>query len=178
MASHAPTLSTSAIRNKLQEVGEAVAPSVVSNKKIADLHRNIKDGNSKQTNTTDFGCPVADLDNWLRVSNDETNYVGPALLEDQIARERVGSDASRLPDHQLTILRFTDSTMSVSQNVSSTPVVPLLTGISSSSRVLRTSPLPKSCKILRVPHQSSFGSPPCKEAEAAQTPFEMCEGLP
>ena len=55
--------------------------------KIADLQRDTKDVNSGVKQTTDFGCPVSDLDNTLKIVNKDR--IGPQLLEDHVARERV-----------------------------------------------------------------------------------------
>lgn len=59
------------------------------NKKTIDLQRNMKDQHSKQPTTTDSGTKISDLDHWLRPVNEEKSKIGPQLLEDQIARERV-----------------------------------------------------------------------------------------
>ena len=70
------------------------AKNMFENKKIADLKKDVKDSHSKQPQTTDYGVKVADLDHWLKVVDEEKNKVGPSLLEDQIARERVGTPSS------------------------------------------------------------------------------------
>lgn len=65
------------------------AKNMFENKKIQDLKKETKDSHTKQNTTTDYGIKVADLDHWLKVVDEENNKVGPSLLEDQIARERV-----------------------------------------------------------------------------------------
>merc|ERR1712000_728985 len=53
----------------------------------------------KQHQTTDYGIKVADLDHWLKVVDEENDKVGPSLLEDQIARERIHRfDHERIPE--------------------------------------------------------------------------------
>ena len=82
----------SSITDTVKNLGDSVASSVTKmteNKKIADLQRDMKDSHSKQPQTTDFGTKVSDLDHWLKVVDEKNNRVGPSLLEDQIARERV-----------------------------------------------------------------------------------------
>lgn len=63
--------------------------TMTENKKIADLRREIKDSHSKQTATTDFGAKISDLDHWLKIVDEKGESIGPSLLEDEIARERV-----------------------------------------------------------------------------------------
>lgn len=47
--------------------------------------------------TTDYGASVGDLDNWLASVDKE--HVGPQLLEDQVARERINRfDHERIPE--------------------------------------------------------------------------------
>ncbi|KAK5034415.1 catalase 1 [Exophiala sideris] len=75
------------------------AKNMFENKKIADLKKDVKDSHSKQPQTTDYGVKVADLDHWLKVVDEEKNKVGPSLLEDQIARERIHRfDHERIPE--------------------------------------------------------------------------------
>jgi DNA-binding ferritin-like protein len=82
----------SSVTDRVKNLGESMADSaknMFENEKIADLKKNVKDSHSKQHQTTDYGIKVADLDHWLKVVDEENDKVGPSLLEDQIARERV-----------------------------------------------------------------------------------------
>lgn len=78
------------IADGVRELGDTVA-NMGSNKKVVDLQRNFKDSHSKQNATTDAGVKVADVDHWLKTVDEKNDRVGPSLLEDQIARERVRS---------------------------------------------------------------------------------------
>ncbi|KAI0080000.1 catalase [Panus rudis PR-1116 ss-1] len=69
--------------------------------KVADLQHDIIDPASKPssgyTHTTDHGVPVSNTDDWLKVSDGTRS--GPALLEDQIAREKIHRfDHERIPE--------------------------------------------------------------------------------
>ena len=68
------------------------------NAKVASMSHDIVDISDKNAGiTTDHGVSVADTDNWLKVSNGRT--VGPMLLEDQIAREKIHRfDHERIPE--------------------------------------------------------------------------------
>lgn len=79
------------IANGVRALGETIGSSMSSNKKIADLQKDMKDSHSKQNTTTDFGTKVHDVDHWLKTADEKSNYVGPSLLEDQIGRERVSN---------------------------------------------------------------------------------------
>ena len=81
----------SSITNGVSSVASSLKAGLTENKKIADLQTNIKDAHSKHNNTTDHGVTIEDLDHWLKNVNTETGRVGSAYLEDQIARERVGT---------------------------------------------------------------------------------------
>ena len=116
------------------------AKNMFENEKIADLKKNVKDSHSKQHQTTDYGIKVADLDHWLKVVDEENDKVGPSLLEDQIARERVCTSYHLGKSKDLPRHRFIASTTSVSLNVSSMLEGLVLMANSSSSRVLRMSP--------------------------------------
>ncbi|KAL4260087.1 Catalase [Pleurotus pulmonarius] len=68
-----------------------------SNAKTASLTQFIADCTPSQQMTTDQGLHVADTDNWLRVASEST--VGPALLEDHLAREKIMRfDHERIPE--------------------------------------------------------------------------------
>lgn len=78
----ANTISTGL--EKLQETlnGSAEGKKVAQ---IAQSSVNYHDESNRLT--TDAGVKVHDTDNWLRVSNEDK--IGPALLEDNMAREKV-----------------------------------------------------------------------------------------
>ncbi len=58
------------------------------NEKVVEMWPNTVDVEKKGSRmTTDHGVKVHDIDNWLKISSADKQ--GPALLEDQIARERV-----------------------------------------------------------------------------------------
>lgn len=65
--------------------------------KISDLARNTVTPDEKGRQTTDAGVRITNPDDWLRVtSNDQ---IGPSLLEDQIAREKIHRfDHERIPE--------------------------------------------------------------------------------
>ncbi|KAK5312144.1 catalase 1 [Exophiala xenobiotica] len=92
----------SPVTDRVKNLGESMADSaknMFENEKIADLEKNVKDSHSKQHQTTDYGIKVADLDQWLKVVDEENDKVGPSLLEDQIARERIHRfDHERIPE--------------------------------------------------------------------------------
>ncbi|KAI0768579.1 catalase [Trametes elegans] len=67
--------------------------------KVTDLEKEVIDPAKKPTKglTTDHGVFVSDTDNWLQASNG--SRPGPALLEDQIAREKIMRfDHERIPE--------------------------------------------------------------------------------
>jgi catalase len=82
------------VANTVRDIGNSAAGAVegaVSNKKIADLEKNKKNQHdTKQNTTTDWGAKVSDVDHWLKIVDEKGNRVGPSLLEDEVARERVG----------------------------------------------------------------------------------------
>lgn len=69
---------------KIRNLVENMQPG---EQKIADLARDTTDVHGSTPFTTDHGVKVSDTDNWLRFASE--NQTGPALLEDQIAREKV-----------------------------------------------------------------------------------------
>ncbi|OCH96690.1 catalase [Obba rivulosa] len=67
--------------------------------KVSDLYGDIVDPYERPTKglNTDHGLLVADTDTWLKVSDGDRT--GPALLEDQIAREKIHRfDHERIPE--------------------------------------------------------------------------------
>lgn len=65
----------------------AKSHSKTADGKFADLQKDTIEVNDKQHMTTDNGVKISNPDQWLRIV-DEKN-LGPSLLEDQIAREKV-----------------------------------------------------------------------------------------
>jgi catalase len=93
-----------AIQSALHEgkhvVTEKAHNVMTSNAKIQDLQRNIQDTVKATSDglgqTTDHGVKIPETDHWLKIVNPETGNIGPALLEDQIAREKVGGGSVSL----------------------------------------------------------------------------------
>jgi catalase len=79
-------MATSAVRKVSEKVKEGVQ-GMVYDKKVADLQRDTAEVQGSSGITTDHGTKVHDVDHWARVVDER--HTGPALLEDQIARERV-----------------------------------------------------------------------------------------
>ncbi|RPD81695.1 catalase [Lentinus tigrinus ALCF2SS1-7] len=80
-------------------VKEAFTSVTGQTAKVADLKNSIIDPAKKPTKgmTTDYGIFVSEPDNWLQASNGARP--GPALLEDQIAREKIMRfDHERIPE--------------------------------------------------------------------------------
>lgn len=67
-----------------------------TNGKIADMAKETVEVNAKQHMTTDYGIKISNPDHTLRVVDEKRT--GPALLEDQIAREKVSSNAHSSTD--------------------------------------------------------------------------------
>jgi catalase len=58
------------------------------NEKVLDMWPNTVDVTKKSNRmTTDHGVKVQDTDHWLKVTSEKKT--GPALLEDQISREKI-----------------------------------------------------------------------------------------
>ncbi|KDQ28627.1 hypothetical protein PLEOSDRAFT_1111887 [Pleurotus ostreatus PC15] len=71
--------------------------SITDNAKMASLTQFRVECGPSQRMTTDQGLHVADTDNWLKVGSNSN--VGPALLEDHIAREKIMRfDHERIPE--------------------------------------------------------------------------------
>ncbi|KAJ5942732.1 hypothetical protein N7516_002900 [Penicillium verrucosum] len=65
--------------------------------KYADLQKDTVDVHNKQHMTTDNGVKISNPDQWLRVVDEKK--IGPSLLEDQIAREKIMRfDHERIPE--------------------------------------------------------------------------------
>jgi hypothetical protein len=92
----------SSVANTVRDIGNSAAGAIngmAHNKKIADLERNKKDQHTSQNTTTDFGAKVSTVDNWLKVVDNDTGKIGPSLLEDEVARERVSHLSSPSRQH-------------------------------------------------------------------------------
>jgi catalase len=77
----------SAIGDIAHKAEVAISGAMESNKKIAEIkndYRNPKDG---ALLTSDFGVKNPTHDNWLSATTEDRK--GPALLEDNLAREKV-----------------------------------------------------------------------------------------
>lgn len=79
--------------NKAREATKSISST---NKKIVDLSSDTVDVHTKIPQTTDHGVRINNTDQWLRVADE--HKIGPSLLEDQIAREKV----IRLPSLRLS----------------------------------------------------------------------------
>ncbi|KAF9009471.1 catalase [Cyathus striatus] len=78
---------------------KSAVSSVTDTSKVNDLKRNTIDPTSYASSglTTDHGVNVSNTDTWLKVSDGSLN--GPALLEDQVAREKIHRfDHERIPE--------------------------------------------------------------------------------
>ncbi|KAF9892334.1 catalase A [Aspergillus nanangensis] len=65
--------------------------------KKPDLDRDTVELSNKHPMTTDHGLKIADTDHWLRIV--DKNRIGPGLLEDSIAREKITRfDHERIPE--------------------------------------------------------------------------------
>ncbi|KAJ6566522.1 catalase-like domain-containing protein [Mycena capillaripes] len=72
--------------------------SMTNTAKIADLQRCTVEAASSTGITTDYGARVSDTDTWLKLADGRAGP-GPALLEDQIAREKIHRfDHERIPE--------------------------------------------------------------------------------
>ncbi|KAK2782084.1 hypothetical protein FQN52_001197 [Onygenales sp. PD_12] len=79
---------------KIQQVTRNLYPG---EQKIADLAKDTADVHAPGPHTTDHGMKVSNTDNWLRVNSE--NQTGPALLEDQVSREKIHRfDHERIPE--------------------------------------------------------------------------------
>lgn len=70
------------------KASEAVAAAMESNTKTADMKPEIREPSSSVPLTSDFGVKSTNHDIWLKASTGDRT--GPALLEDNFGREKVG----------------------------------------------------------------------------------------
>lgn len=89
---------------KMKETLKAAPETVqnlTANAKIKDLQQETVDISKSSTKmTSDYGAHIPDTDHWLKVVNpQDPNGHGPALLEDQFAREKIHRfDHERIPE--------------------------------------------------------------------------------
>ncbi|RDW88620.1 catalase-1 [Coleophoma cylindrospora] len=87
----------SVMKGTVEKAGEAISGIMSSNKKTADMKMNIVEPTSSTPLTSDFGVKQHDTDNWLSASTGDRQ--GPALLEDNFAREKIMKfDHERIPE--------------------------------------------------------------------------------
>ena len=77
------------ISSGLQRAQHSVQDHESPNKKIIDIERNTRNIHENISMTSDHGVKVENTDQWLRVIGNNGKSVGPSLLEDQLAREKV-----------------------------------------------------------------------------------------
>ena len=81
-----PNMHT-ALGGSVQKASEAITGAMSSNKKVADMKKQHNAPNERTHLTTDTGYKAPTHDLWLSASTGDNK--GPALLEDNIAREKV-----------------------------------------------------------------------------------------
>lgn len=114
----------SVMAGTLYNGAKAVAGALETNKKIADLKKDIHEPTPGQPMTNDHGVRQGNADIWLSASTPDRQ--GPQLLEDNWAREKVCQHVVQQETTRSDLYhRSTASTTSGFQNVSSTPVVPV-----------------------------------------------------
>ncbi|EAA26998.1 catalase-1 [Neurospora crassa OR74A] len=90
-----PTMSN-IISQAGQKAKEALT-SAPSSKKVDDLKNEFKETDKSARLTTDYGVKQTTADDWLRIVSDDK--IGPSLLEDPFARERIMRfDHERIPE--------------------------------------------------------------------------------
>lgn len=81
---------TTTLAGGLHKAQKAVQNASSGSKKAVDLERDISDIHTKLPLTSDHGVRIPNTDQWLRVIGEDKNHsIGPTLLEDQLAREKV-----------------------------------------------------------------------------------------
>lgn len=86
----------SVIGATVQKAGAAVS-SAMSDKKTVDMLPEIREPNTKEPLTSDFGVKHGNHDNWLSASSNDRQ--GPLLLEDNFGREKIMKfDHERIPE--------------------------------------------------------------------------------
>jgi catalase len=79
----------SMLSSTVEKAGDAVSGAMSSNKKLADMKRNVVEQSPKQNLTSDAGVKSGNTDIWLSASTEDRQ--GPQLLEDNFGREKVGT---------------------------------------------------------------------------------------
>lgn len=70
----------------MQKAGEAISGAIASDKKAADIKKDLREPHSNSKLTSDFGVKGNNHDVWLSASTGDRK--GPALLEDNFGREK------------------------------------------------------------------------------------------
>jgi len=87
----------SVLGGTIEKAGEAISGAVASNKKVTDMKHDVRPVTSNDYLTSDFGVKQTSHDNWLSASTGDRQ--GPALLEDNFAREKIMKfDHERIPE--------------------------------------------------------------------------------
>ncbi|TVY84232.1 Catalase-1 [Lachnellula suecica] len=85
------------LQGTTQKAAEAISHAMSTNKKTADMRPNVVEPSSKDPLTSDFGVKQNNTDIWLSASTGDRK--GPALLEDNFAREKIMKfDHERIPE--------------------------------------------------------------------------------
>jgi catalase len=80
------------------QASNAISSTMSTNDKIKDLEHDTVDIQHHEPGmTTDHGVAISNTDHWLKVASGDA--IGPSLLEDQIAREKIHRfDHERIPE--------------------------------------------------------------------------------
>ena len=91
---------TTMLASGLRKAPEEVQDGVSADKKTIDLEHNTCSIHANVPLTSDHGVRIENTDQWLRIVSDDTNqHIGPSLLEDQLAREKIHRfDHERIPE--------------------------------------------------------------------------------
>lgn len=77
----------SVLSSTVEKASDALSGAMSSNKKLADMKRNVVEQSPNHNMTSDYGVKQHNTDIWLSASTDDRQ--GPQLLEDSFAREKV-----------------------------------------------------------------------------------------
>ncbi|RFU34980.1 hypothetical protein B7463_g1427, partial [Scytalidium lignicola] len=87
----------SVLGSTVHKAGEAITAGMSHNKKVKDMQERMVNPTTSSPITTDNGVKIPDTDHWLSASTNDVR--GPALLEDNIAREKIMRfDHERIPE--------------------------------------------------------------------------------
>lgn len=165
---------THAAKSKIKD------PVLHSDRKARDLEPCTVD-NSHYHMTNDQGVNIENTDNWLKCGSNER--VGPHLLEDVSALQKVGLPGSLLPLIYRQMVansmayRFNVSIMRGSLNVLSMQEEPVPLVPSDCMKVQQMSPRLLFSQTHPVKLRSLSGSQRCKEARDVLIQSVMCVGL-